>query len=188
MASDYDNGRWATGSRPLTPGKAQSDYDAGAQDRRFDEERRMREQRDYYDRQQKEQRERQEKERRKNAERYSNKPQQKASEQDNQPRLHRTDDPTFDDIMILAATAGVVFLMVRLWGMATGSLNPSNAILAGIVDYGAWGVGLAGIGLSIRFQETLLPIAKVVLAIAVVAAVLFFGSAIVVGVYQGITN
>lgn len=188
MSDEYGKGRWSTGSRPLMPGPAQSDYDRGVQDRMFEERRREQEQRDYYERQRKEQQKRQEEERKRLAERYNSQPSHAPAADDDQPVLHNNDDPSFDDMVLLAGTAAIVYLMVRIWGMATGSLNPTNAILAGIVDHGAWGVGLAGIGLSIRFQELLLPVAKVVLTVVVVGAVLFFGSAIVVGIYRGVTG
>jgi len=180
MTDWHGKGRWGTGSRPLQPGPEQSAYDLGAQQRRFEEERRAREQREHYDRQRKQQ----EEQRRRDEEfrkQWADRPDAKAP-----TPSHSSDDDDldFDDWLLLGAIGGLTFLLIKLWGMATASLSPSNDILAAIVDHGVWGVGLLGIGLGIRFQERLLPIAKVIF----VLLALFFGSAIAVGIYRGVTG
>lgn len=183
--SDYGNGRWGTGSRPMMPGPEQSSYDQGVQDRRFEEERKQREQREHFNKLQREQKKRQEDDRRR-AQARTSRPRQQTppEEQDSGPVLYRDDSVDFEGLLMLGATAGLTFILIKLWGMATGSWAPTQPVLAVIADHGVWGVGAIGIGLGIRFQEQLLPIAKIIL----LGVVLFFGSAIVVGIYRGIAG
>lgn len=184
MTDWYGKGRWGTGSRPLQTGPEQSAYDVGAQQRRFEEERRQREQREHYDRQRKQQEEQRRKDR-ESAKQWANRSNDASNDQQSSgPSVASDDDLEFDDWMLLVAIGGFTFLLIKLWGLATASLAPSNAILAAIVDHGVWGVALLGIGLGIRLQQILLPIAK----IALILVVLFFGSAIVFGIYEGITS
>ncbi len=180
MTDWHGKGRWGTGDRPLTSGPEQSAYDAGAQQRRFEEERRLRQQREDQERARKQQ----EEWRRKDRERAQSYGQGSEPRAPTETRYDPEDDFDFDALLKLGATAGLTYVLIKLWGMATGSLAPSNDILAAIVEHGVWGVALLGIGLGIRFQERLLPIAKV----GFVLLVLFFGSAIVVGIYRGLTG
>ncbi|MCR9080120.1 MAG: hypothetical protein NXH78_13570 [Hyphomonadaceae bacterium] len=179
MTDWYGKGRWGTGDRPLSSGPEQSAYDSGAQQRRFEEERRRREDREQAERARKQQEEWRRKDR-EGAERLTSRSGETSSNHDND----EDEDWDLDGILILASIGTLTFFLIKLWGMATAGLAPSNDILAAIVNHGAWGVGLIGIGLGIRFQELLLPIAK----IAAVALILFFGSAIVVGIYRGISG
>lgn len=180
MTDWHGKGRWGTGDRPLTSGPEQSAYDAGAQQRRFEEERRLREQRDQQERARKQQ----EEWRRKDRELAQSYGQGSETRAPTETRYDPEDEIDFDALLKLGATVALTYFLIKLWGMATGSLAPSNDILAAIVEHGVWGVALLGIGLGIRFQERLLPIAKV----GFVLLVLFFGSAIVVGIYRGLTG
>ena len=176
MTDWYGKGRWGTGDRPMQTGPEQSAYDSGAQQWRFEEERRLREQREHQERARK----KQEEWRRKDRERA----QQFTNRTSSTPSDQQEDDIDFDGWMLLAGIAGLTFLLVQLWGFATASLSPTNAILAAIVDHGVWGVGLLGIGLGVRFHRIIVPIAKIILGLAV----LFFGSAIAVGIYRAMTG
>jgi len=180
MTDWYGKGRWGTGDRPTSPGPDQSAYDVGAQQRRFEEQRRMREQREHQEKARKQQ----EEWRRKDRERAEQMTQGLKTRSTKEESFDPDDDIDFDSWLMLAATGALTYFLIRIWGWATASLEPSNDILAAIVDHGVWGVGLIGIGLGIRFQERLLPIAKVIL----VLLVLFFGSAIIVGTYRGLTG
>lgn len=180
MTDWYGKGRWGSGDRPLFPGPDQSAYDIGAQPRRFEEERRMREQREHQEKARKQQ----EEWRRIDRERAQQMTQRSGTSSGNEESFDPDDDIDFDTWLMFAATGALTYFLIRIWGWATASLAPSNDILAAIVDHGVWGVALVGIGLGIRFQERLLPIAKVVL----VLLVLFFGSAILVGIYRGVTG
>ena len=176
MTDWYGKGRWGTGDRPMQSGPEQSAYDSGAQQRRFEEERRRRQDREQQERARKQQDEW----RRKDRERAQQMTDRTPSTQSD----HRDDDIDFDGWMLLAGIAGLTFLLVQLWGFATASLSPTNEILAAIIDHGVWGVGLLGIGLGVRFHEIIVPIAKIILGVAV----LFFGSAIAVGIYRGMAG
>lgn len=180
MTDWYGKGKWGAGDRPLSSGPDQSAYDAGAQQRRFDEERRRREEREQAERARKKQEEWRRKDR-EGVERWANHP-NRGSETSSD--LSTNDDWDLDGILILAAIGALTFFLIKLCGMATAGLAPNNDMLAAIVDHGAWGVGLIGIGLGYRFHEILLPIAKVV----AVVLILFFGSAIIVGIYRGISG
>ena len=184
MTDWHAKGRYGTGDRPLSTGPEQSAYDAGAQQRRFEEERRLREQRDHFERQRQDQQKRQREDRDRGAQ-MARRSEQQDTRGDAPMRVTDPDDELdFDAILKLIATICLTFILVRLWGMSTASLAPTSPILSAIVDHGVWGVGLIGVGLGIRFQETLLPIAKIL----VVLAILFFGSALIVGTYRGLSG
>ena len=175
MTDQYGSGRWGTGDRPLGTGPAQSAWDKGAQDRRFEEQRKRSEELDRHYKKQSEDQRRREEEYRRNGARAA-------------PPAAGTpssdDDLDFEDYLLLAAVGGLTFLLVSFWNSVIGQFHPTNVILSAIVNHGAWAVGATGLFLGWRFQGILLRFAKIILWIAL----LFFGSAIAFGLYKGITG
>ena len=173
--SDYGNGRWGTGSRPLMPGPAQSAYDQGANDRRWEEYRQQQQNRDEMYKRQRERQQKHEEEVRRNRE---------GAYRTGTPTSVSDDDDSFESFLFFAGIGGFTFILVSLWNAFVGQFHPTQPILAAIVKHGVWAVGVGGIVGGILLHEWLMKIVKLIL----ILAALFFGSAIAYGIYQGVTG
>ena len=177
MSTDpYGQGRWGTGSRPLETGPAQSAWDQGAQDRRNEEFRRQQQMRDDMYRRQKEQQLQREEEYRRNRLNSPTAPGDAARGGD--------DGDAFEGLILIAAIGGFTYLTVFIWNAFVGQFNPTNGVLSAVVQHGAWAVGAAGVVTGVLLQDILTRLVKIILLLAV----LFLGSAVAVGIYQGITG
>ena len=186
MNDQYGNGRWGTGSRPVGTGPAQSAWDQGHQARRNAEEqqRRMRQQQDEAHRRNLENQRKQEEERRRNQSASHQSTTSTAPLASSATPVDGDDGSTGNGLLLLAGIGGFVFLLVAVWNILLGTFPTVGGPIGTALKFSPWIVGIAGIAIGIRIQEFLMQIA----AWLILAAVLFFGAAIIVGLYQGMTN
>ncbi len=181
MNDQYGNGRWGTGARPVGTGPAQSAWDQGAAARRAEQLRREQQSRDeMYRRMRVDQQKREVDSRRARGE------DTQAGERV-RPTSNAVSAGTEGEgggLITLAAIGGFTFLLVTIWNILLGTLPAFSGAVGTALKFSPWVVGVAGIAIGIRIQKTLEHIASWIL----VAAVLFFGSAIAYGLYKGFTS
>jgi len=93
----------------------------------------------------------------------------------------------FEGLIVFGAVSGVTVASVLLWNGLAGQFNPANPLLANLLGYGGWGVGAGAITVSLRFHALLTRYLKLFLKVVLAFATLFFGSALIYGLYQSFT-
>ena len=172
--NSYGDGRWGTGYRPLQTGPEQSAWDAGAAERRHQEN--MQRQRERH----------RDEDHRRMLEEQKRRRENLASTRTTSTPAPPDKNPgeAFNGLMMLTGIGGFTFLLVFVWNSIAAQFTATNGFTGAILNYGAWIVGAVGVGVGFRFAQTFMRLAKIILALAA----LFIAAGVAYGIYQGASN